>query len=261
MRGLRSIPRWLLISLSVAGASGYSLYQYRDRQIERLYAESAGLPPFFRGTTEAERAAKKLGTYRGQKVTSMLLNIALGRTPLRWPAIESTAIDALANRREPRLSESLAMLLQPQQPLPAREAAARALQKLPCDLACVESILHYLERISYGELNYEDRSTFPPGLSEGIKAGNQRDQEAVYQFLYTALRHERRNTLVVLAQVYGLGTDAPSKFALSLLSRMQLRDACPALLQSERLVKQSSAELFDAPRAELKATVDVVKCR
>ena len=256
-----SRPTWLLISVSVAIASGYSLYQYRDRQIERLYSEAAGIPPFFRGTTEAESAVKRLGTYRGQKVTSMLLNIALGRTPFTWPQTESAAIDALANRGEPRLSESLAMLLQPQQPLPAREAAARALQKLPCDLECVESILHYLERVSHGEPNYEDRSTFSPGLSEGVKAGNRRDQETVYQSLYAALRRENRNTLVILAQVYGLGSDAPSGFALSLLSRMGFRDACPALLQSERLANQSSPELFDAPRAELAATVDAAKCR
>lgn len=238
-----------------------SFYVYRERRIDHLYAEAAGIPPFFRGTMQAQAAVRDLGTYGGQRTTAMLLNIALGRTPFRWPETEREAINALADRKEPRLSEAVAILLQPQQTLPIRQAAAAALEKLPCGADCVRSILHYLERISQGEPNYEDRSTFPPGLDEGVKADDKKEQEELYQRLYAVLRHESQPTLVTLAQVYGLGTDAPSKFALSLLSQMRFRDACPALLQSEQLLKQSSAELFTAPRAELEATLDVVKCR
>ena len=94
-----------------------------------------------------------------------------------------------------------------------------------------------------------------------MKVEVRKEQVALYQTLYGILRRERQATIVSLAQVYGLGTDAPSKFALSLLSRMQFHDACPALLQSDHLVKQSSAELFTAPREELESTLDAVKCR
>lgn len=253
--------RWLVGATVAVVTVGYALYRYRERQMDNLYAEAGGASPAFHGTVEAQAAVKKLSTYRGDRSTVMLLNIALGRTPFTWPDVRREAINALASRGDANTAVILASVLQPHMPLPTRQAAADALQNMPCTGDCVISILHYLERVGQGEPNYEDRTTFPPGLNEGVKADLAKEQAALYQTLYAVLKREARSTIEVMYQVYGVGTDAPSKFGLALLSRMQFREACPEVLQSERLSKQSSAESFLAPREELEATVHELKCQ
>lgn len=101
---------------------------------------------------------------------------------------------------------------------------------MPCTDECVRAILHYLERVMSGEPNYEDRTSFRAGLNEGVKADLAKDQQSLYGSLYEVLERERRVTLSTLVQVYGLGTDAPSTFSLTLISRMQFREACGLVL-------------------------------
>ncbi|MBN9663232.1 MAG: hypothetical protein J0H49_33845 [Acidobacteria bacterium] len=191
----------------------------------------------------------------------MLLNIALGRTAFTWPDVQGEAIGALASRRDPAVSTALAIVLQPHQPLPTRQAAAQALQVLPCTPESFWAILHYLERVWQGELNYEDRTNYPPGLNDGVKADLTKDQQDVYQALYRTLKREPKLALGTLVQVYGLGTDSCSKFALDVVSRMRFREACPALLQSAQLAEQSAAESFIAPRQEIEAALRALKCQ
>jgi hypothetical protein len=252
--------RWLAGITVALVTAGYGLYRYREQQMDKLYAEASGTPPAFQGTAEAQAAVKKLATYRGDRSTVMLLNVALGRTPFTWPDVQREAMNALASRRDPKTSDALASVLQPHIPLPTRQAAADALRNIPCTPDCVRSILHYLERIDQGEPNYENRTSFPAGLNEGVKADLAKEQQALYQTLYAVLKRESGATMQLLYQVYGVGTDAPSRFALALLPRMQFRGACPALLQSDRLLKQSSAESFSAPREELETTLHALKC-
>lgn len=82
-----------------------------------------------------------------------------------------------------------------------------------------------------------------------------------YQTPEAGLRRESASTMGVLAQVRGVGTDAPSRFALALLSRMRFRGACPALLESKRLLRQSSTDSFHAPREELDSTSRALGCQ
>jgi Holliday junction resolvasome RuvABC DNA-binding subunit len=112
-----------------------------------------------------------------------------------------------------------------------------------------------------GEPNSEDRASLPPGLNEKVKADLAKEQEVLYQTLYTVLKREARSTIDTLIQVYGLGTEAPSKFGLALVSRMQFREACPAVMRSEQIAKQSSSASFLAARAELEATLHSLKCQ
>jgi hypothetical protein len=241
--------------------AGYGVYHFREQQMDKLYAEAAGIPSAFRGVAEAQAAVKQLGTYRGDRSTVMLLNIAIGRTPFAWPEIQREAMNTLAARRDPKISPALAGLLQPHVPLPARQAAADALRTIPCTMECVQSILHYLERVWGGESNYEDRTVFPSGLNEGVKADLAKDQEALYQTLYAVLKRQGESTMAVLYQVYGIGTNAPSKFGIMVLSRMQFPGGCPALMQSKKFLDQSSADSFLAPRGELAAAVRLLNCR
>lgn len=255
------LKHWsLVLSLSII-TIGFGYYRYRESQIERLFAEAAGIPPAFQGTTEANKAVRRLSNYRGERVTRMLLDVALGRVPLPWPDTQAEAMNALADRNEPGLADAIAVMLQPHHPIPTRRAAANALQRIPCSAGCIQSVLHYLERISAGEVNYEDRSTFPEGLNESVKADVGKEQNALYEALYVTLRREAAVTVEVLHQVHGLGTDVPSKFGLALLARAQLRVACPMLLQAEQSMKQSSVETFAAPREEIESTIRSLKCR
>jgi hypothetical protein len=252
--------RWLAGVAAAIVAAGYGWYGYREQQMDKLYAEASGTPPAFQGTVEAQAAVKKLATYRGERSTVMLLNIALGRTPFPWPDVQQEAMNALALRRDPGTSAALASMLQPHITLPTRQAAADALRNIPCTPDCVRSILHYLERIDEGEPNYEDRTSLPAGLNEAVKADSAKEQQALYQTLYAVLKRKAGATVQVLYEVYGIGTSAPSRFALALLSRMQFVGACPALQQSDRLLKRSSAESFSAPREELETTLHALKC-
>jgi hypothetical protein len=255
------VKRVLALVTTVSLTAGYGLYRYREQQMDRLYAEAAEILPAFHGTTEAQAAVRKLSTYKGTRSTEMLLNVALGRTPFTWPDVQREAINALAARREARIATALAKILQPHYPLPARQAVAEALRALPCTEECVKSILHYLERVSQGEPNYEDRTSFPAGLNESVKTDLAKQQQGLYHALYDVLKHDGTLTLDALVQIYGLGTDAPSKFSLALVSRMQFREACPLVLRSEQVAKQSSADSFLAPREELESTLRSLKCQ
>jgi hypothetical protein len=256
--GLRRV---LAIVGVLVGTAGYGLFRYRDQHLDRLYARASGLPPAFSSAADAQAAVKELGSYKGSKSERMLLSIALGRTALALPDVQREAMHALASRGDSSISATLAMVLQPHYPLPTRQAAAEALQTIPCSPECIQGILHYLERVWQGELNYEDRTRFPAGLDEVVKADLARDQETLYQTLCKVLKRESRLTLGVLVQVYGLGTSAPSKFSLEVINRMQLSEACPQVSQSQRLSKQSSADSFLAPREELETTVHTLGCQ
>ncbi|HMD33239.1 MAG TPA: hypothetical protein VKG84_15090 [Candidatus Acidoferrales bacterium] len=142
-----------------------------------------------------------------------------------------------------------------------RQAAAEALRDLPCGSECVVSVLHYLERIASGESNSEDRWVPPPSVEEAIARMRKKSQQGAYDALYSVLRNQKRETLTALAKVYGLGTPAPSVFALDLVSRAALPEACPLLLQSDRDLRELPDKEFRAPRQELQASLSSLKCK
>jgi len=253
--------RALIIFSVVVIVAVYGLYLYRERRLDRLYAEVADFPSASHGSKEAQAAVREIGRYKGAKSTQMLLSIAFGQTPFPWPDVQREAVKALAARDDPSISAVVAHALQPHQPLPTRQTIAEALGTLRCTSECVGAVLHYLERVWQGELNYEDRTSYPKGLNEDVKERLAKDQEALNQALFAVLRREDQLTLSALVQVYGLGTDAPSRFSLALVTRMGFRRACPAILQSEELAKQSSAESFQAPREEIAGASRSLECR
>lgn len=241
-------------------ATGYVWHRYREQQLDRLYAAASGAPPAFQGVEHAQAAVRKLGTYRGDRSTVLLMNIALGRTQFPWPDIQGEAMKVLGLRGDAATAPAVASMLQPHVTLPVRQAAAEALRTIPCADDCVTPILHYLERAAQGELNYEDRGKLPEEISEAVKSDLTREQEAVYQTLYSVLRRESPTSNAILQRVYGVGTDAPSKVGLAIISRMQFREACAAVLESKRRLSKSSAEFFLAPREELEETIKVLRC-
>lgn len=240
----------------VVATAGY--LNYRNSAIERLYGEAAGDMRFFRGSREAADAVRRLATYRGQRSTDYLFALAFQTNPLA-PEAQTEAIRALGERRDPTISSALASLLQPHEGLNVRQAIAVALKDVPCKGECILSILHYLERIWRGDLNHEDRFVWSRD-SEVIVADRLKDQQALYGALYSVLRQGKTETLEALIKLHGIGSSDPSPFALDLLPRLQLHEACPYLLQSERHLTDLSAEFYKAPRQELQSAIASLKC-
>lgn len=237
-------------------ATGYAYY--RNHAMDRLYAEAAGIPPFFRSTAESKAALNKLTTYRGRRSTALLLEIASQENPFA-PEVQTEAIKALRKYHDPEVAVKLSSLLQPHEGLDTRKAAALALQDLPCKVECIASVLHYLERIWRGELNHEDR--WLNSSDRDMQANTlTREKEALYAALYTVLRQERAETIVRLSIVYGLGSTDPSPFALDLAPRLGLQEACPYLLQSREQLTNLSADYYKAPRQELQKAIASLKC-
>ncbi len=249
-----------LLAFVVAVAFVAEAYiSYRNKPMDRLYAEAAGYPQFYRGSGESVDAVRKLATYRGRRSTSMLLNLALRNNPLA-PEAQTEAIKALQERQDPEVASPLANLLQPHEGLKTRQAAATALRNLPCKGECIRAILHYLERIWRGEPNYEDRIVHLPG-SEDVAASLKEDQEKLYGTLYSVLRRERMETLGAIMKFHGVGSSDPSPFGLELVSRLGVHEACPYLLQSDREIQQLPSEFYKAPRQELQAALTSLNCK
>ncbi|HEX5226705.1 MAG TPA: hypothetical protein VFW44_03305 [Bryobacteraceae bacterium] len=251
------------IPILIAGALAslaWVVYQQYALRADRLYQEAAGAAG---GTEEMVAAVKRLAAIHGGRSTAQLLDLAMNRKPLDLGGdVQIAAIQALGDRRE--ASATLARLLQPQAVEPLRKAVADALQKMECDEHCVGSVLHYLERTSAGEANVEERvleasvaKSGPSSDWESIRAETKREERAVYESLYVVLQRQDALTVRALERIYGLGTDAPSKFALDLLSKIRLRDACPALLQTKEAIKSGLATGQD----EVEATIRAVGCQ
>jgi len=189
----------------------------------------------------------------------MLLDIALRQNPVA-PEAQTEAIKALSKRKNAEIATVFANLLQPHERLGIRQAAATGLKDLPCKGDCVRSVLHYLERVWRGEPNEEDRTVFPPG-AEDLRSDQRTSQQVLYGTLYSVLQREKVETLGNLMQVYGVGSDDPSPFALDLLSRIQLHEACPYLVQSDRSIENSPSGLYIAPPKELQVAIASLKCK
>lgn len=228
--------------------------------MNRLYAEAAGDPRYFRASSESADAVRKLAAYRGRRCTDLLLALALQNNTVA-PEAQTEAISALRERDDPRIAPALASLLQPHEGLNVRKATAAALQDLPCNGECTLSILHYLERIWRGEPNYEDRWVdHTPGF-EDVTISLQKNQQEVYSKLHSVLRREKMETLGALIKVHGVGSTATSSFALDLLPRLQLKEACPFLLRSDQQLETLSTGLYKGPREELQGAIASLNCR
>lgn len=191
----------------------------------------------------------------------MLLAIAVGHEWFGWGGVQSEAVKQLARRNDPRVAPALARLLQPHEDLNTREGVAAGLLEMPCGADCAASVLHYLERVQRGDPNDEDRIVDPSYVPKDAAARTRKEQQALYATLYAILKRNEWATLTNLGQVYGLGSEDPSLFALDLVSRAQLARACGLLLQSEREIEKMSPESYKAPREELRAAIASLKCR
>jgi hypothetical protein len=223
----------VLLVIALVVVIAFLVMSRRRTVAEKLYPVAAGYE--LQGSDKQSIAIADLAKQSDQQSTDMLLEIALGRAGFAMPDQQEQAIRALARRKDPKIGAMLATLLQPHEGLGTRMAAAETLKQLPCKLECVASVLHYLERVYQDEPNSEDGFTASPEVA--VKLATERQQ--FYHDLDDVLETEKVNTLAVLTDVYGLGSEDPSSFGLDVVSRLRLSDACPLLLQSQRQLENS----------------------
>jgi hypothetical protein len=256
-RGLIRAAFFLGTAVSLIGCYAY----YRTLDMDRLYWRAVGYELFSSGVdSDPEKvtaAVRRIASYRGTHSTTLLLSIATAPPgSIVPPVARSEAIGALGQRNDPEVATALAALLQPWEDLDTRQDAAKAFQKLTCQEQCLLSVLHYLERIWRGEPNVEDRLIFRiPGQQEE----EQQRQRLVYEALYSVLRKTAVPTVRDLVIVYGVGSEDPSPFALDLVARAQLREACPVLLRSDQSLKHLQHLYAPAP-PELVSAIRELKC-
>jgi hypothetical protein len=257
----RVVMQRVIVSVVLtAGAAAWGVWRHREDALSRLWTQVSGV----QGSDQAFAAVREIATYRGERSTSMLLAISYGHpSPLPTRDVQVEAVKALSGGRDPQVSIAIAGLLRPQEILPIREAAAEYLQDGSCPDECIARMLHYLERVWNGELNIEDRTRYPASFGDFADRQRARDrdrQQSAYVKVLQALRRRGTATLQVMIDVYGLNTRAPSTFALAILPRIRPRDVCQVLLESRNQMGEPD-EFFDAPRKELAAAMQALKCQ
>ena len=250
----------LLILAGLVCVGAY--FGYRNRAMDALYVNAAGYPPSTGGASESVAAIKRLATYRGGRATELLLSLAMGEGPaqLLWPDTRAEAIKQLSARADPSIALTLAKMLQPHERFGTRKAAAEALKSMPCNHECIRLVLHYLERISAGELNHEDRFLQLPE-NHDVTDRLKKEEEALYADLYLVLRNNKSDALANLISTYGLGSPDPSAFGLAVATRMSLQESCPYLLQSSRELQKFPPQVYASPRQELQNAISSLNCR
>ncbi len=229
----------------------------RNAAMDRLYGEAAG-HGLNKRPAEARAAVRKLAEYRGSRSAGMLLAVALDIDGTGMIQAQTEAIEALRTRGDPDAAVELAHLLRPHRYLDVRSAVAGTLRVLPCGEECLVAVLDYLERVWRGELNSEDRLPLK-AYNDRERADYQRQQQALYAELDAVLKQNRESTLVCLEQLYGLGHPDVSIFALQLASRLQMREACPSIMESEESANMLPAHNF--PRKEIQEAAAALKCQ
>jgi len=257
----RVVMQRVIVSVVLtAAAVVWGVWRHREDTLNRLWTQVSGV----QGSDQALTAVREIATYGGERSTSMLLAIAYGHPgPLLTRDAQVEAVKALSGRRDPQVSIAIAGLLRPQEILPIREAAAEYLEDGPCPEECIGRVLHYLERVWYGELNIENHTRYPASLADFGDRQRARDadlQKSVYVKLLQGLRRRGTATLQVMVDVYGLNTRAPSTFALAILPGIRPHGACQVLLESRSQMGEPD-EFFDGPRKELAAAMQALKCQ
>lgn len=190
----------------------------------------------------------------------MLLDIARGRGPFVLPEARTEAIRLLENRKELFVSEGLARLLQPHEQLHIRLQVAGSLKELPCDIECIRSILHYIERLDCGEVPEEDAIGLPH-VERLLAPSLAKDKQELSENLILVIQKNEVATVANLQETYGLGSDNPSAFAVNLVSKISLQHSCPSLKQSLQYLADASEGGKIKKRIALQKASDFQKCQ
>ena len=167
-------------------------------------------------------AVKKLASYSGDRAGELLLVVASGASAREN---RQAALQALVARKDAARISRLAELMLPTEGLEVRQALANAIYQTSCSLECVKNLLYFQERMWRGDRPAEATGAKPaPGLSE--------EEQELQTALDEILRKNKPALGIVLEKSYGLNTLFPSPFAVEVVSRLGLTEACPLLMRT-----------------------------
>jgi len=214
----------VLLTILVFCAAVFLIWsQVKRRADQRHYQELERLASQGSGFEAKAEPVEQLGQYNEAHANQLLLQIAQDTDTN--PGMRSLAISYLAKHRA-STSKEIARLIIPQESLEVRLAATEALMQLGCPSECIRELLHYEERLSYGEHTAEqvidDRLA-----SQKLPAATKLSQKIRLLF-----QQNDKSTADVLIQEYGLGGLEPAKFAVYFAQKMPPPSVCALLQQS-----------------------------
>ena len=213
---------------------------------------------------DALDAIRALAELPGPDADSFLLHIAKGDVEATSALLQIEAVRAIASRGVPGSSAALASLIVPQTSFEVRREVVAAVRMLGCDVACMKSVLHFLERSSWGEQTPEERlretleaAETPAEVIDELEKIQEDASRRFKDELYALVRDNSEAALTVLIDTYGFRTGSPSSFGVQLAVTADLREACPALVASKRT---RDANSLRSAMPELDAALISLEC-
>ncbi|HVP54305.1 MAG TPA: hypothetical protein VMU45_04855 [Candidatus Eisenbacteria bacterium] len=210
----------LLIVLIVLAVLAFTAW--RNARIDALARSALGNKPDV-------NTVKRLASYSGQRSGELLLVVASGA-----PTQENrlAALQALVDRKDAARVSRLSELLLPTESFAMRQAVANAIYQTGCSVECVRNILYYEERIWRGDRPSEvTDANPPPGLSQ--------KEKELQTALDEILRKNKAALGAVLERTYGLAGSFPSPFAIEVVTRLGITEACPLLMRTYLTVHEN----------------------
>jgi hypothetical protein len=181
------------------------------------------------GNKSDVNTVKRLAGYSGDRSSELLLVVASGA---RSQENRLAALEALVSRKDAARVSRLSELLLPTETFPMRQAIANAIYQTGCSPECVKNILYYEERIWRGDRPAEVTDANPPaGLSE--------QEKELQTALDETLRKNKPALGAVLEKIYGLAGPFPNPFAIEVVTRLRITEACPLLMRTYLTVKEN----------------------
>ncbi len=172
---------------------------------------------------------KRLASYSGQRASEVLLLVASGA---QNQENRLAALQSLVNHKDGARVSQLSELLLPTETFAMRQALANAIYQTGCTVECVKNVLYYEERMWRGDRPAEETGPSPPSeLSE-------KEQE-LQTALDEVLRKNKPALGIVLERTYGLASNFPSPFAVAIVSRLGITEACPLLMRTYLSVNEN----------------------
>jgi hypothetical protein len=172
-----------------------------------------------------------IGQASNDAVSAELRKAEMALHPETSIVIRVQAIEAFEEAGSSEDSTSLSFLLQLHNPFVLRQAVASSLDKIGCLAGCVTNVLHYLERVWNGEHSLEDRfMKFPRVVEE-----SRQDKRNLEVVLLDIMTHNKRDTRLILSNVYGLGSELPSPTAIRAVDKLGIKELCPDLRKAYTL--------------------------
>jgi hypothetical protein len=172
---------------------------------------------------------KRLASYSGQRSAELLGAVASGA---QVQQVRLAALQALVDRKDAVRVSRLSELMLPTESLAMRQALANAIYQTGCSVECVRNILYFEERMWRGDRPAEETGPNSP------KELSEKEQE-LQTALDEILRKNKPALGAVLERFYGLAGPFPSPFAVEVVSRLGITEACPVLMRTYLTVNEN----------------------